>query len=289
MGTADKPPTVEETLGRLEVKMKEMELKMELQEKEKEYQRKENVETIELIKSEMTNVKENLQKTIERIEATEANNQRETSGLGKTTKAIEENIQSLNEKVERITNTVENVQEKMYDFEANKKNNLIFYGIPNETHEKESKLVEKVKELIKANMRIRRELVITTASRMYTGPEVFGCRPVLVTFEDFKDREEVLKNSRFLKKSTISVTEDLSKRTRESRQELRKFMRHVKRINPEKRCFMQYDKLFIDGKVFIYSEASGSVEQQQNVLERGQSVDFTGRQRERMRDRESDR
>ena len=279
MGTADKPPTVEETLGRLEVKMKEMELKMELQEKEKESQREENVETIELIKSEMTNVKENLQKTMERVEVTEASNQKETSGLGITTRLMEENIQSLNEKVERIANTVENVQEKMYDFEANKKNNLIFYGIPNETHEKESKLLDKVKDLIKANMRIRRELVITTASRMYTGPEVFGCRPVLVTFEEFKDREEVLKNSRFLKKSTISVTEDLSKRTRESRQELRKFMRHVKRINPEKRCFMQYDKLFIDGKVFIYSEASGSVEQQQNVLERGQSADLTGSHR----------
>ena len=114
---------------------------------------------------------------------------------------------------------------------------------------------------------------------MYTGPEVFGCHPVLVTFEEFKDREEVLKNSRFLKKSTISVTEDLSKRTRESRQELRKFMRHVKRINPEKRCFLQYDKLFIDGKVFIFSEASGSVEQQQNILTRGESADVYGSQR----------
>ena len=101
---------------------------------------------------------------------------------------------------------------------------------------------------------------------MYTGPEVFGCHPVLVTFEEFKDREEVLKNSHFLKKSTISVSEYLSKRTRETRQELQKFMRHVKRINLKKRCFLQYDKLFIDGKVFIFSEASGSVEQQQNIL-----------------------
>ena len=41
VGTADKPPSVEETLARLEVKMKEMELKMELQEKEKESQTKE--------------------------------------------------------------------------------------------------------------------------------------------------------------------------------------------------------------------------------------------------------
>ena len=27
---------------------------------------------------------------------------------------------------------------------------------------------------------------------MYTGPEVSGSRPVLVTFETFKDREEVI-------------------------------------------------------------------------------------------------
>ena len=40
VGTADKPPTVEETLGRLEVKMKEMELKMELQEKKRNIKEK---------------------------------------------------------------------------------------------------------------------------------------------------------------------------------------------------------------------------------------------------------
>ena len=191
----------------------------------------------------------------------------------------EENIQQMNDKVERVANALEHVQEKMYEFEVNKKNNLIFYGIPNEGHEKENKLIMKVKELIKANMKVRRELVITTASRMFTGPEVFGCRPVLVTFEEFKDREEVLKNSKCIKKPTISVTEDLSKRTRESRQELRKFMRHVKRINPEKRCFLSYDKLYIDGKVFVFSEASGAVEQQKNVLERGHSEDVTISQR----------
>ena len=69
---------------------------------------------------------------------------------------------------------------------------------------------------------------------MYTGPEVQGSRPTLVTYESFKDREDVLKNSRAMKGTHISVTEDLSKRTRESRQELRKFMRHVKRNNPER-------------------------------------------------------
>ena len=63
------------------------------------------------------------------------------------------------------------------------------------------------------------------------GPEVRGCRPVLVAFETFKDRETVLRQSKALKKASIDVTEDISKKTRESRQELRKFMRKVRHQN----------------------------------------------------------
>ena len=53
----------------------------------------------------------------------------------------------------------------MYDFEINKKNNLIFYGIPNEINEKEVHLTQKIKELIRNNMKIRRDMVITSATR----------------------------------------------------------------------------------------------------------------------------
>ena len=50
------------------------------------------------------------------------------------------------------------------------------------------------------------------------GPDVHGTRPVLVTFETFKDRETVLKLAKTLsKKAKINVSEDLSKRTREAR------------------------------------------------------------------------
>ena len=134
-GTANKPPSIEETLGRLEIKMKELELKMDLQERENESQRKEFMETFELLNSEMTFMKTTLQKTIERVETTEDSNLKETKELGRATNNIEENIHNLNENIENISSRVENIQEKMYDFEANKKNNLIFYGIPNEGHE----------------------------------------------------------------------------------------------------------------------------------------------------------
>ena len=34
---------------------------------------------------------------------------------------------------------------------------------------------------------------------LFEGPEVRGVRPVLVTFENFKDRDEVLRKARMLK------------------------------------------------------------------------------------------
>ena len=71
------------------------------------------------------------------------------------------------------------------------------------------RLTLKVSNLIKAHVSIKRELPISKASRVYSGrsqwsnnfvdqeyisgPEVRGTRPVLVTFESFKDRDEVLR------------------------------------------------------------------------------------------------
>ena len=180
---------------------------------------------------------------------------------------INDKIESLEGKLDKLTAVIESVQEKMYDFEINKKNNLIFYGIPQEERETPQKLTKKITELIKVKISIQREMSMSNISRMYTGSDVQGCRPVLVTFEDFKDKEDVLKASKLFKKSVISVSEDLSKRTREARQQLRKFMKKVKKNRPDKHCFVQYDKLFIDGRVFMYSEKAGRVIEQKNNKE----------------------
>ena len=41
--------------------------------------------------------------------------------------------------------------------------------------------------------------------------DVAGCRPVVVTFEDFNDREQVLRKAGMLKGNNIHVTEDMSR------------------------------------------------------------------------------
>ena len=60
----------------------------------------------------------------------------------------------------------------------------------------------------------------------------------------------------------FSVTEDLSKKTREARLGLRKYMRELKRKSPEKNCFMEGDKLFVEGKMFVFNETDNRVVEQ---------------------------
>ena len=65
--------------------------------------------------------------------------------------------------------------------------------------------------MLRTNLNIKRDITVTCASRVMTGPDVVGCRPVVVTFEEFKDREEVLRKAGVLKGNNIHVTEDMSR------------------------------------------------------------------------------
>ena len=72
------------------------------------------------------------------------------------------------------------------------------------------------------------------------GPKITGSHPVLVTFLKFEDREEVLKKFGLLG-GTVHIMEDINMRTKESKTQLRRFMRAVKINNSEADCSLHYD------------------------------------------------
>jgi hypothetical protein len=43
------------------------------------------------------------------------------------------------------------------------------------------------------------------------------------------------------------------------RAELRKHMRKVKRSDPSAACFIQYDKLYVNNKIFVFNDLQGKV------------------------------
>ena len=57
---------------------------------------------------------------------------------------IDLEISVVKDMLETLSNRVSTMNEKMYDFEANKRNNLIFYGIPNDPNESSESLVVKM-------------------------------------------------------------------------------------------------------------------------------------------------
>ena len=57
------------------------------------------------------------------------------------------------------------MNEKMYDFEQNKRNNLIFYGMSQDPGETPESLAISIQKLIKDKMLLRREMNITQVVR----------------------------------------------------------------------------------------------------------------------------
>lgn len=134
----------------------------------------------------------------------------------------------LTHKIDAITGVYDDLHEKMHEIDKTRKNNLLIYGIkPDFLPEIQIQLEHKVHEIFKHNLQICRDLPTTKIGRMLTGPEVRGTRPVLVHFANYKDREEVWAKSKLLRGTQIYVTEDLSRKIREHRNELNKFMREV--------------------------------------------------------------
>ena len=73
------------------------------------------------------------------------------------------------------------------------------------------------------------------------GPKITGSHPVLVTFLKFEDREEVLKKFGLLGGTKVHIMEDINMRTKESKTQLRRFMRARKINNSEADCSLHYD------------------------------------------------
>ena len=84
---------------------------------------------------------------------------------------VESRIESLSGQLADLKHTMENVHDKMFDFESDKKNNLIFYGIPREERESGKTLILKIKNLITTRLNIRRYIALTSATRLLTGKE----------------------------------------------------------------------------------------------------------------------
>ena len=141
--------------------------------------------------------------------------------------------------------------------DQSRRNNLIFYGIPEGATDNWQKAEADVRVFLKDKMQIvdaddPDKLVIERAHRL-GGKKPGHTRPVITRFLNWKQKSEVFVKARDLPRdSTIRIGEDFSKRVRDDRQRLYPKLREAKQ--PGKRASLRFDKLFVDNIVYIVND-----------------------------------
>ncbi len=70
---------------------------------------------------------------------------------------------------------------------------------------------------------VTREIPLTKVNKLWNGPSFRGHKPIQVSFQYFRDREEVLrKSAKMLRGTHMYVTEDFSRKVRKHREQLTK-------------------------------------------------------------------
>ena len=62
-----------------------------------------------------------------------------------------------------------------------------------------------------------------------------------------------------LRGSNIYITEDFSKKVKDRRTELQRFMKKIKSRHPGRKLILRYDKLIVDKDVYVFNESTGQV------------------------------
>lgn len=197
--------------------------------------------------------------------------------------SLHKEVMDLKELVEKFVETVERLEQEnaelqeRYDRMENqsRRDNLVFYGIPESDRETWEESEKKIREHAAEYFGVERaksdeELPIERAHRV--GKRSHGrARPVVVRFTRWKDKEEILHKARqktreWRERSSedevnnrIRVSEDFSARVREIRRKLVNYMQTLRQTQPNTRMSLRFDKLFVDGKMLTYDTESESV------------------------------
>ncbi|XP_077501507.1 uncharacterized protein LOC144112581 [Amblyomma americanum] len=132
--------------------------------------------------------------------------------------------------------------------------NLLFFGLSDDISETWPSAETKVIDLCK------KELDITVDSSQIERAHRIGkydpekCRPVMVKFTLFKDKQQIIGNGIKLKGTNYAVREDFSFQTRLARRKLIEFAK------PQKVPYkLNVDKLRINDSVYVYDAATDTV------------------------------
>ena len=196
---------------------------------------------------------------------------------------VKEDVKDPTKRVESLKTELQASEDKRECLEAqSRRENLRLYGIPEdkdetweETENKVIQYIDSSLEMNSANLSMERAHRIKSTDRP---------RPIIAKFSFYKEKEKVLKTYREKRKQSnarekqcegatggsdddrhgendefeenfrkdITACEDYPSRVMKARNNLRKFLKDALKDN--KRAFLIYDKLIIEGDAYIYDQ-----------------------------------
>ncbi|XP_023346549.1 uncharacterized protein LOC111715457 [Eurytemora carolleeae] len=134
--------------------------------------------------------------------------------------------------MDELDHMYDDMQDRLFEIDKNRKNNLVFYGVKGEELDQDE-CEQLIKNIMNTYMQVTRDIPLIKVSRIWNGPSFRGFKPIQVTFQLWKDKEEILRKNNLLQKSSnMYVTEDFSRKVRKHREELIKFARDLRAVEP---------------------------------------------------------
>lgn len=168
-------------------------------------------------------------------------------------------FRNLEERMDALDWMYEDIQDRVFEIDKNRKNNLVFYGVKGDELDQDD-CETRIKDIFNTYLQVTREIPLTKVQRLWNGPSFRGFKPVLVSFQLFKDKEDILRKAHLLKGTNAFITEDFSRKVRKAREELVKFARETRAQNPAVKCSLQYDRLLVENEAYLYNSAEGKVQ-----------------------------
>lgn len=174
-------------------------------------------------------------------------------------KTLKSSCSNLSTKFDLLEKSKENMNSKISDLEfRSMKDNLIFYGVPENNTSPNENCELIVKDIIKNHLEISPEhIIVERAHRM--GSKTAGrTRPIVIKFNSYKDRENIRTTAyakkEDLKNHNLGIGIQLPKEWRDARKALYPIMQREKQKGNEVR--LTADKLYINGSLYTPSSTT---------------------------------
>ncbi|XP_070581495.1 uncharacterized protein [Ptychodera flava] len=169
---------------------------------------------------------------------------RDFAGLAEQNKILRDSVNGLSRELDDMKGRM-------------KRDNLIFFNVDQASNETWEESENKVKAVISEQLGLNGEHFEFDRVHRLTNAKSHP-QPIIAKFARYKQRDLVLQRARSaLKNSTLRISEDFSPKTRETRKKLGPFLKKAREEG--KRAFLNYDKLKIDGTLYIFDDSLNDI------------------------------